>query len=147
MQNAAVNVVYLKCGEHIHKVIGNGFVDAKNFLPFDPMECGILEMVHYPTLKQIIDHVPAEDLKRAVSENASLLVPKHILIDDIVASISYLLGLPMAADRRYRPPWQQAPSQRWRTASKPSAHRYVPFERSARAYGVQDPNEVPWGFD
>ena len=99
VQNAAVNVVYLKCGEHIHKVIGNGFVDAKNFLPFDPMECGILEMVHYPTLKQIIDHVPAEDLKRAVSENASLLVPKHILIDDIVASISYLLGLPHGVGR------------------------------------------------
>ena len=94
IQNAGVNVVYLRCGDHVHKVLGNNFADASGFLPFDPKECGILEMVHLPTLKQIIESVPAEDLKRAVTENAALLVPKHILIDDIVASVSYLLGLP-----------------------------------------------------
>ena len=94
IQNAGVNVVYLLCGGHVHKVLGNNFADAAGFLPFDPKECGILEMVHLPTLKQIIESVPAEDLKRAVTENAALLVPKHILIDDIVASVSYLLGLP-----------------------------------------------------
>ncbi len=94
IQNAGINVVKVQCGEHVHKVIGNNFADAAAFLPFDPKECGILEMVHLPTLKQIIESVPEEDLKRAVTENASLLVPKHILIDDVVASVSYLLGLP-----------------------------------------------------
>ena len=94
IQNAGINVVKLQCGDHVHKVIGNNFADASGFLPFNPRECGILEMVHLPTLKQIIESVPEEDLKRAVTENASLLVPKHILIDDVVASVSYLLGLP-----------------------------------------------------
>ena len=94
IQDAGINVVKLQCGEHVHKVIGNNFVNAANFLPFDPKECGILEMVHLPTLRQIKDSVPAEDLKRTIKENAGLLVPKHVLIDDIVASVSYLLGLP-----------------------------------------------------
>ena len=66
IQDAGINVVKLQCGEHVHKVIGNNFVNAANFLPFDPKECGILEMVHLPTLRQIKDSVPAEDLKRTI---------------------------------------------------------------------------------
>ncbi|HSK68309.1 MAG TPA: DNA-directed RNA polymerase subunit beta [Candidatus Limnocylindria bacterium] len=94
VQNAGVNVVYLKAGEHEHKVVGNNFADATVHLPFDPKEAGIVESVHLPTLKQIIAGVPAADLKRAVRENRDALVPRHIIIDDIVASVSYLLGLP-----------------------------------------------------
>jgi DNA-directed RNA polymerase subunit beta len=94
IQNAGVNVVLLKVGDHVHKVVGNNFADASFHLPFDPKDCGILENVHLPTLKHIIASTPKEDLKRAITENAGNLVPKHIIIDDIVASISYLLGLP-----------------------------------------------------
>ena len=94
VEDAGVNVVMLKIDEHLHKVVGNNFVNAAGFLPFDPKECGIFENVHLPTLKQIIDKTAPEELKRAVTENAHLLVPKHIIIDDIVASVSYLLGLP-----------------------------------------------------
>jgi hypothetical protein len=28
------------------------------YLPFDPKECGILEMVHLPTLLHLINNVP-----------------------------------------------------------------------------------------
>ncbi|NLX82512.1 MAG: DNA-directed RNA polymerase subunit beta [Clostridiales bacterium] len=94
IQNAGVNVVMLKVGDHIHKVVGNNFADAASHLPFDPKECGILEAVHLPTLKHILSQVPEDDWKRAVTEQAGNLVPKHIIIDDIVASVSYLLGLP-----------------------------------------------------
>ena len=94
IQNAGVNAVWLDCEGAIRKVIGNNFVDARDYLPFDPKEAGILEMVHLPTLKTIIDSVEPDQLLEAVRENASQLVPKHILADDIVASISYLLGLP-----------------------------------------------------
>jgi len=94
IQNAGVNVVTLKVGEQTHKVVGNNFADASFHLPFDPKECGILESVHLPTLKHLLSQVPEEDWKRAVTENAAVLVPKHIIIDDIVASISYFLGLP-----------------------------------------------------
>ncbi len=94
IQNAGVNTVLIKTEDHVHKVVGNNFADARSHLPFDPRECGILEQVHLPTLKHIMANVPKEDLKRAVAENASNLVPKHIIIDDIIASVSYLLGLP-----------------------------------------------------
>jgi len=94
VQNAGINVVMLKVGDHIHKVVGNNFADASFHLPFDPKECGILEAVHLPTLKHILSQVPESDWKRAVTEQAGNLVPKHIIIDDIVASVSYLLGLP-----------------------------------------------------
>ena len=84
----------LKVGDHIHKVVGNNFADASFHLPFDPKECGILEAVHLPTLKHILSQVPESDWKRAVTEQAGNLVPKHIIIDDIIATISYMLGLP-----------------------------------------------------
>ncbi len=97
IQNAAVNYVYIKVDGQLHKVVGNNFVDASRFLPFDPKECGVLEMVHYPTLKTILDAVDGQGedvLRQAIKDNVHSLVPKHILKDDIVASVSYLLGLP-----------------------------------------------------
>ncbi len=95
IQNAGVNVVLLRCENNVvHKVIGNNFVDAANFLPFNPKDAGILEMVHLPTLLRVMEGVEPEELKRVITENAHDLVPKHIIIDDIVASVSYLLGLP-----------------------------------------------------
>jgi len=55
-------------------------------------------MVHLPTLKAIIDglgeDVEEEQLKQVIADNVQHLVPKHIADDDMVASISYLLGLP-----------------------------------------------------
>ena len=94
IQNAGVNVVFLQCENVVHKVIGNNFVDAAGFLPFNPKDAGILEMVHLPTLLSLMEGVAEEDLFRVVSEHVHDLVPKHIIIDDIVASVSYLLGLP-----------------------------------------------------
>ena len=94
IQNAGINSVDVRCEDQVIRVVGNNFVDASVYLPFDPKEAGILEMVHYPTLMEVIKDVPEEDLKRVVRENAARLVPKHIIVDDIVGSISYLIGLP-----------------------------------------------------
>ena len=98
VQNAGVNRVVVDCEGEKRIVIGNNFVDAAEYLPFDPKEVGILEMVHLPTLKAIIDglgeNVEEEQLKQVIADNVQHLVPKHITDDDMVASISYLLGLP-----------------------------------------------------
>jgi DNA-directed RNA polymerase subunit beta len=94
IQNAGINVVGIQCENHVHRVIGNNFADAAAYLPFPPKDAGILEMVHVPTLLKIIEGVAQADLLQVVKENAHALVPKHIIIDDIVASVSYLLGLP-----------------------------------------------------
>ncbi len=94
IQNSGIRYVDIRLDNRVHRIIGNNFVDAACYLPFPPKEAGILEYVHLPTLKKIMESVEADQLKEAVKENIHSLVPKHILTDDIVASISYLLGLP-----------------------------------------------------
>ena len=94
IQNAGVNSVTVDVEGEKRKVVGNNFVDAREYLPFDPREAGILEMVHLPTLKRIIESVEPDQLKQVVADSVAQLVPKHILDDDIVASVSYMLGLP-----------------------------------------------------
>ncbi len=94
LQNAGINRIDILVEGQPHTIVGNQFVRADGYLPFDPKEAGILEMVHLPTLLKLLDETPAEDLKQTIRENVSNLVPKHIIIDDIVASVSYLLGLP-----------------------------------------------------
>ncbi|MBQ9402202.1 MAG: DNA-directed RNA polymerase subunit beta, partial [Clostridia bacterium] len=94
IQNAGVNSVRIDCEGEIRKVVGNNFVDASAYLPFDPKEAGILEMVHLPTLKELMENVSEDKLFEAVKENVAELVPKHIIPDDIVSSINYMLGLP-----------------------------------------------------
>jgi len=95
IQNAGVNSVLIKVDNHVHKIVGNHFVDASLYLPFDPKEAGVMENVLYPVLREIIDSCENEDeLKEMVRARVHDLVPKHIITEDIVASISYLLGLP-----------------------------------------------------
>ncbi|MGI6537707.1 MAG: DNA-directed RNA polymerase subunit beta [Caldicoprobacterales bacterium] len=96
IQNAGINHVWLKLDSgKTAKVVGNYFVDASSYLNFDLKEVGINEKVHYPTLKAILDQeLNEEDLKAALKESTDELIPKHILIDDIVASVSYNLLLP-----------------------------------------------------
>ena len=75
-------------------------MDAKAWLDEGTIElAGINEMVHLPTLKQLLELAQQENMDeqaktRLLADNVSELMPKHILIDDIVASISYLLNLP-----------------------------------------------------
>ena len=94
IQNAGVNSVLLDCEGQIRKVVGNNFVDASSYLPFNPKDAGILEMVHLPTLQKIMSSVEPDQLFDAVKENVAELVPKHIIPDDIISSVNYMLGLP-----------------------------------------------------
>ena len=100
IQDAGVNDIYLRLEDRVVRVIGNNFVDAAAWLSEEEVEqAGINEMVHLPTLKQLLETAEQEGMDelakiRLLHENLSALMPKHILIDDIVASISYLLNLP-----------------------------------------------------
>lgn len=95
IQNAGINMVRVQIEGREVKVLGNNFVDAAAWLPFDPKTVGINEQVHLPTLREIMEQVSDEALlAQACRENMSHLIPKHIIIDDIVSSISYLVGLP-----------------------------------------------------
>ena len=94
IQNAGVNEVFVQTEGGVRKIVGNNFVDAREYLPFDPSEAGIHEMVHLPTLRTIIEQNDPSMLKQAVLDNASKLSPKLVTDDDIIASVSYILGLP-----------------------------------------------------
>jgi len=94
IQNAGINSVDVLVDGVAHKVVGNKFVDAAEYLPFDPKDVGINEMVHIEVLRQIISESTPDTLQENLRANLSRLMPKHILPDDMIASISYLVGLP-----------------------------------------------------
>lgn len=95
IQNSGINAVWIQIDEeHEVKVIGNNFVDIKSHISFDIEDLEIKENVHYPTLKEILEKYDDEDeIKEVIKTNIKTLVPKHILLDDIIASINYEFNL------------------------------------------------------
>ncbi|MBP1998434.1 DNA-directed RNA polymerase subunit beta [Peptostreptococcus canis] len=95
IQNSGINSVWVKIDEEREiKVIGNNFVDIKSHVDFDISDLDIKENVHYPTLKEILESYQDEnEIKEVIRTNIKSLIPKHILLDDIIASISYEFGL------------------------------------------------------
>lgn len=98
IQNLGINSVDIKYDDTEIRVVGNNFVDIKSVdLPFDISEIEQLKlnrMLYYPVLKEILDSCKtAEELKEALRERAAELSPKHIIVDDIIASVNYIFGL------------------------------------------------------
>ena len=95
IQNAAINSVDIQVEDKVIRIIGNHFVDIHKFVDFDISDLRIKEHVHYPTLKKILDNYTDEkEIKDEIKKNIHELIPKHIVIDDVYATISYELGLP-----------------------------------------------------
>ena len=95
---SGVNNVVIESNEGTAvKVFGNGMVDIddfKDYTGFTAEELGIKEKVHFPVLKEIIDSgVSGEDMKKTIQTRIHDLIPKTIIVDDMLASICYLLGL------------------------------------------------------
>ena len=83
-------------GERV-KVFGNGMVDIdgfRDYTGFTAEELGIKEKVSFAVLKEIIDSgVSGDEMKKAIQNRIHDLIPKTIVVDDMLASICYLLGL------------------------------------------------------
>jgi DNA-directed RNA polymerase subunit beta len=80
-------------GNHLVRVFSNNMVNMKDFVDFDPLaELGIKEKVHFPVLRGLLEAYgdDAEAFKEACREKIDELIPKHIIPDDILASINYL---------------------------------------------------------
>ncbi|PKM39499.1 MAG: DNA-directed RNA polymerase subunit beta [Firmicutes bacterium HGW-Firmicutes-9] len=102
IQNAGINEVWLQVGENRVKVIGNNFVRASDWLEFDPREAGINEDVHLPTLKATLkdaEGMSQDELKALLKSRYYDLIPRHIIPDDMIASISHLIGMPYGIGR------------------------------------------------
>ena len=80
--------------DSVAKVIGNQFVDPTGYVDIDLAPYKLSELVYYPALKDIIDNAETEDdLKAAIASRKHELSPKHVILADIIASVSYLLNL------------------------------------------------------
>ncbi len=80
--------------ERVAKIIGNGMVDIKGYVDFDVEKYGINELVSFKVLREIIENSSdADELEENIKKKADELVPKHIILDDIFATISYFINL------------------------------------------------------
>ncbi len=96
--NRATLVVEQAGQDHVIKVFSNGMVDMADFVSFDPQEvCGVDEKVRFDVLRELLEQYPnqGEDFQEAVRERMDDLIPKHIIVEDMMASINYLNCLAM----------------------------------------------------
>ena len=90
LSRKGVNEAVIKVGDTNVKVFSNNMVWMDAFVDFDPKEYGVREKVHFPVLKEMLETVPADGWKEAIADRMDDLIPKHIIVDDIMASINYL---------------------------------------------------------
>ena len=98
IENAGVCVAYVDVddhGEHTEvKIISNGMVDLSLFVSeavYDAVKKVVNERVRFSVLQEILESVENDEaLIEALLARAAELVPNHIIVDDILASINYL---------------------------------------------------------
>ncbi|MBQ3268847.1 MAG: DNA-directed RNA polymerase subunit beta [Clostridia bacterium] len=104
IQNAGVSMVLVKLDDKEFNIVGNNFAFIKPFLAgydpslleqYDENVAHFSERVHVPTLIKLLERVKEDGapLNQALKEAQKDLMPKHVLVDDIVASVSYQFGL------------------------------------------------------
>ncbi|MEN8906087.1 MAG: DNA-directed RNA polymerase subunit beta [Clostridiales bacterium] len=94
IQNSGNNVVHVSIEGKSVKVIGNNMVDLDQVVDFDVSDLNINEKVKYDVLNEIISELSEEEeIKEAIKERITELIPKNITLDDIIASVSYLINL------------------------------------------------------
>lgn len=96
IENSGINRVNILTDDsRVVCVIGNHFVNKEAFdLPFALEEFGLKEKVYYPIMKELVDtYDDPEELKAAIKERIKEISPKHIIHEDIIASINYEFNL------------------------------------------------------
>ena len=96
IEKAGVDTAYvtLEDGKTV-KIISNGMVDIHDYVgDLDVESLGINEKVRFKVLKKILETAEGEDaLKEAIAAHSDELIPKHIIKDDIFATVNYLNNL------------------------------------------------------
>jgi len=94
IQRAGVDMAFVSVDDIEVKVLSNGMVDINDYVDFDCKEYGINEKVRFSVLREILESCPDEESRRqAIAQRVDELIPKHIIKDDIFASINYLCNL------------------------------------------------------
>jgi DNA-directed RNA polymerase, beta subunit len=103
IDNAGVTSVTV-LGQENKKVtiLSNGMVDIQCYVNFDARaECGINERVRFEDLSKILEEAEDEAmLKDMLRKNKSELIPNHIIVEDIFASINYINCLAQGIGKR-----------------------------------------------
>ena len=82
--------VQLENGDII-RIFTNRMCDMSRYVDFDPKACcGIKERVRFDVLQELLSQYQGEELIEQCRLQADRLVPKHIIIDDILTSINYM---------------------------------------------------------
>ena len=91
LDSRGVNDAYLFVDGRDIKVFSNGMVRMENFVDFDPeSELGIKERVRFIVLRDMLEQFSGEDLKEVIRDRIDELIPKHLIPDDIFATVNYL---------------------------------------------------------
>ena len=95
IQDSGVNVVIINTPYRPVKVRGNNTVDITKYVTFDVKELGITERVNFTVLSEILEAAEGDEevLKKLIEERVNDLQPKHLTLDDILSSFSYILNL------------------------------------------------------
>ena len=89
-----VNEVTIEVDGKAMKVFSNNMCDLDRYVDFDPLaECGIKERVRFEVVQELVGKYSGEELKEQIIANTDRLIPKHITVDDIYASINYMNAL------------------------------------------------------
>ena len=90
LENLGVSEATVNVDGAAVKVISNGMVEMSGYVDFDPEEVGVSEKVVYSVLMDLLNNYSGEELKEQIQMNLDILIPKHITVDDIMASVNYL---------------------------------------------------------
>ncbi|MBR0353455.1 MAG: DNA-directed RNA polymerase subunit beta [Oscillospiraceae bacterium] len=93
LEKCGVLDVFLDVNGTRVRVFSNGMVDMSHFVDFDPEECGVTEKVRWIILRNLLEQYEGDALKDAVRNSIDLLIPRHIIADDIFSSVNYLNGI------------------------------------------------------
>ncbi len=94
IQNAGINEIYVVTEEKPVKIVGNNVVDINKYLDFDISSMEIKELVNLTVLKEILENNETEEgIKEEIKNRITDLIPKHIVVDDIIATVSYALNI------------------------------------------------------
>ncbi|MBO4897463.1 MAG: DNA-directed RNA polymerase subunit beta [Clostridia bacterium] len=94
IEKLGINTVMLLVDEKKIKVFSNNMVDIKNYVDFDISDLKIKEKVVRSVIEEIMEQGGTEEeIKKAIDMRRDELVPKHITVDDIMASVNYCLNL------------------------------------------------------
>ncbi|MBQ2691616.1 MAG: DNA-directed RNA polymerase subunit beta [Clostridia bacterium] len=93
LERRGVNEAFVDVEGKAVKVFANGMVWLHDFVDCKEEDLGVLERVRFSVLRDLMDKYQGEELLDKIKENRLELTPNHIIPDDILASINYLLCL------------------------------------------------------